>query len=334
MRHLVLALLLLLSLAASAEPRRAWTLPEPGKAVEVKVGVTFLDIEKVDAATSTYTVMGYLFYEWKDPRLAFRQLEPDHFHVYRNDEIWTPNLEIVNAVDFHEMIPAEMLGHPDGTVLYKTHFVATLTTPLNLRQFPFDRQDLRFTVEPFDHSSDHVKLVWDRAKTRVAPDAFLAEWELSHALEAVPSLSVSDPSAPTFSRLTFDMEMKRRPSYYLWKIVLQLTLLVALSWLVFFMEPQEIQTGLAVSLTLLLTIIAFGITTDSVLPKVGYRTWLDNFCQLCFFMVFLTAIENVLSYHLKVVQGRVEGARRVRVAARLVFPLAFVVGLLLLSLSA
>lgn len=331
MKALLLVLLVLLS--AGAEPRRAWTLPEPGKTVEVRVGVTFLDIEKLDAATSTYTVMGYFFYEWKDRRLAFKQLEPDHFHIYRPDEIWTPNLEIVNAVNYHEMVPAELLGHPDGTVLYKTHFVATLTTPLNLRNFPFDRQDLRFIVEPFDHSSDHVKLVWDQAKTRVAPDAFLAEWELSHALEAVPSLSLSDPSAPAFSRLTFDMEMKRHPGYYVWKIVLQMGLLVGLSWLVFYMEPQEVQTGLAVSLTLLLTVIAFGITTDSVLPKVGYRTWLDKFGQLCFFMVFLTALENVLVYHLKVVQGLDRWARRVRVTARFGFPLAFAVGMLALALS-
>ena len=63
-----------------------------------------------------------------------------------------------------------------------------------------------------------------------------------------------------------------------------LTSLIALTWSV---PPADVADRLGLSLTLVLTAVAYKLTVASCIPQVSYLTNLDAFVSICFcFMVF------------------------------------------------
>lgn len=106
-----------------------------------------------------------------------------------------------------------------------------------------------------------------------------------------------------------------------WKMIMPLTLTVIISWITFWVDIGDLQTELAVSITLFLTMVAFSITLDFSLPKVSYLTWMDKFQFLCFTFVFLVAIENVIVKNIEIQRKAL--AHTIRSRRRWLFPLGF-----------
>ncbi|MGH7780746.1 MAG: hypothetical protein ACREQR_13055 [Candidatus Binataceae bacterium] len=70
-----------------------------GKLVEVSVSLHVINLTKIDDSAQRFSIDGYLFARWNDPRLAFVSKGPDDLaRSYRPGEIWTPRLEFVNAI--------------------------------------------------------------------------------------------------------------------------------------------------------------------------------------------------------------------------------------------
>ena len=55
-----------------------------------------------------------------------------------------------------------------------------------------------------------------------------------------------------------------------------MTLIVMMSWVVFWIDPAKFGPQIGLSVTAMLTLIAFQFTLTTSLPKVGYFTVLDQ----------------------------------------------------------
>ena len=73
--------------------------------------------------------------------------------------------------------------------------------------------------------------------------------------------------------------------------MLVLTSLTGLTWAV---PPADVADRLSVSLTLVLTAVAYKLTVPQSIPQVAYLTLLDKFVSLCFVFMVLVAVENSL----------------------------------------
>jgi len=96
-----------------------------------------------------------------------------------------------------------------------------------------------------------------------------------------------------------------------------------MSWVVFWMDPKAGGGGqIGISVTAMLTLIAYTFTASASIPKVPYLTRLDNFILYSTVLVFLALLEStVAAYQNR--HGRLALARRIDKWARWVFPLAF-----------
>ena len=101
-----------------------------------------------------------------------------------------------------------------------------------------------------------------------------------------------------------------------------LLLIVAMSWIVFWIDPSESGTQVSVAITSMLTLIAYRFAVSSDLPKVSYLTRLDDFIMFSTLLVFVTLIEVVFTT-IMAKTGQIEKARVVDRWARWVFPLGF-----------
>lgn len=95
--------------------------------------------------------------------------------------------------------------------------------------------------------------------------------------------------------LNISLLAMRRPEYYLMNIEVPMFVLTSLTGLTWAIGPNDVADRLSVSLTLVLTAVAYKLTVAESIPQVAYLTLLDKFVSLCFLFMTLAAVENAVA---------------------------------------
>ena len=112
--------------------------------------------------------------------------------------------------------------------------------------------------------------------------------------------------------------------YYAIKIVLPLLLIVAMSWMVFWIDPKESGSKISVAITAMLTLIAYRFAIGELVPKVSYLTRLDYFIVGSTLIVFLVLLLVILTSNLAK-SGQTQLAKRIDRWSRIIFPLMLII---------
>jgi hypothetical protein len=99
-------------------------------------------------------------------------------------------------------------------------------------------------------------------------------------------------------------------------------MIVAMSWVSFWIDPEEVSVNVSVAITSVLTIVAYRFSIGETLPRISYFTRMDAFTVGSMFLVFMTVVQVVINSML-VKRGRKQTALRLDRAARLVYPGTF-----------
>ena len=285
-----------------------------------------VDLMGIDDISQTLSGDFVVILTWTDPRLA--DLEGCEVPLA---DIWVPGLVVVNSGRKFPSLPFEAGIGPGGQVRYVQRYGGTFATYHNLKDFPFDRQIFEIWLMPLDFAADQVLLVPDNKITGRRDLLNISDWIIGTASGKVESqyLEIYDKN---FSRFTFAIEANRITAYYVWKVILPLCLIVAMSWAVFWINPTQFGPQIGLSATAMLTLIAFLFATTNMLPALGYFTVLDLFIGGATILVFLAMLESLTTSFL-VSKGQVALAERMDWLCRVIFPLAFIAILALVFLG-
>jgi hypothetical protein len=302
-----------------------------GEKVPVYLAFSILNLEHVGESEQHFTIVGYLTAEWKDPRLAFTAPNSqDEYQVYSAGQIWMPHFDFANGVVPHSSFDVTLHVYPDGTVKYYERSSADLSNVYNLHAFPFDTQNLKIRIQPSISDEDTTKFL-PRTANALSSEAgaysTLAQWSVLS--ESSQAIAIKGIHRQTINAVVFDIEIKRDPIFYIWKVFLPLLLMVILSWTVLWIDPSELSSQTQISVTTILTVIAFSFAITTSLPKIPYLTFIDIFFLTCYFFVFITAIE-ITCMHLLGRKNHMQSAYKVQRFSRIVLPLSFVLIILLM----
>jgi hypothetical protein len=75
--------------------------------------------------------------------------------------------------------------------------------------------------------------------------------------------------------LNIILEIERESSYYVYKIILPIVLILMVCWSVMWITPKELEARLTVTIVCLLSLIAYNFVIDSEIPKLEYLTTMD-----------------------------------------------------------
>ncbi|MHC4769183.1 MAG: ligand-gated ion channel, partial [Planctomycetota bacterium] len=128
----------------------------------VTIALYIVDVARIDDVDLTSTVDFHLRVEWSDPRLAS---EAGGVRVLDVDEIWTPTPQVANERRLFRTFDEVVSVDPAGHVMYRQRFHGTITTPLDLRNFPLDRNTVRFRVVAAGYGPEEVEFVIDERIT-------------------------------------------------------------------------------------------------------------------------------------------------------------------------
>lgn len=99
-----------------------------------------------------------------------------------------------------------------------------------------------------------------------------------------------------FSTIAAKFSFERRIGYYLIQVYFPDIFVVVLSWIVFWMEKDDIGNRMALGITTILTIMFLLGSLNGNLPKVSYPKALDWYLLFSFSFVFLSLIESTVVF--------------------------------------
>ena len=112
-------------------------------------------------------------------------------------------------------------------------------------------------------------------------------------MSTIESLSVS---LGNFSTITVAYYFKRRMGYYLIQVYFPDICVVALSWIVFWMDKNDMGNRMALGITTILTIMFLLGSLNGTLPRVSYPKALDWYLLVSFSFAFLSLVECMIVF--------------------------------------
>ena len=340
----VLLLLIIAPLTAGAEhiPAQfnpnfdAVTVPPPQSTtpIPVKAGIFILNLVSLDEVTQTFTCTGYLTESWKDPRLAFTPRPGEStIRLYRKGSIWFPLLQFDNSASPRRLSSYLLIGQPDGTLSYTEKFAVTLSTDMYLRAFPFDSQNLEIVLHPFTDQMPGILLSVDPVTTGVSTASYtpLPLWHTGTVTYRAVKSPITEAGQKIPFHVIFKMQVIRNSEYYIYRIFLPLVLMVAVSWGVLWVPPNDLNSQLLISVTTVLTLVVFSVALSNILPPVAYLTFYDIFFLASFFFVLLAIGEPLLVHAAHNAHGQAAAlaARRI---SRILLPLLYLTSAIALAI--
>ncbi len=315
---LIIGLLLLLA-SFSVQAALSRPVTEDGKPTEVHVVGAVLDIDRINSAEQNFTLNFYAIFSWMDPRLAHDGPGSD---IQDLSEVWNPRLTILNTQKYWANTRDEVEISPAGLVTYRLHIFGDFSQPLELRDFPQDSHVFEVPVVAAGHRADEVVFIPDpRIDSFMAEKLSVADWKVRD-LRCIPR-EVTLANGLKLPGFVFSFEGKRLLHHYVIKAIVPLCLIVMMSWVVFWINPEQVSNQLSVAVTTVLTLIAYHIALSGRLPEIPYLTHMDKFLFTSTVLVFMALIEVVITSHLASTK-QLALAHRIDLTARWLFPLLFI----------
>ncbi len=289
-----------------------------GPATVISVGFRMMDLTEINDVKQTLTGDFAVLLSWTDARLS--QFQGCEIAL---DKVWSPSVVFTNSGRLITSRPREVSIGPGGQVRYLQRYYGALASYHNLRDFPFDKQRFLVSLLPIDSSENEVRLVVNETFTGRRDLLNISDWNIQAVKGEIGRQKVH-AFGKFHSRYDFEITGRRITNYYVWKVILPICLIVAMSWCVFWISPIQSDTQIGLSATSMLTLVAFIFATTNMVPELGYFTRLDLFIIGSTILVFLALLQSVFTSHL-VAYDRQKVSVPLDRVCRFAFPLTFAV---------
>ena len=291
--------------------------PAPGTR-DVEVKMVLLDVDEVDNVRQSFTANLVVVARWQDQSLAHEG--PDSISRPMAD-IWYPSFQILNQQKLVATFPKAVEISPDGTVTYRQRYWGTFSQPLELDSFPFDKQRLTVILASVGFDMQSVRLV-PAATSGISTQLSIPDWDVT-GWDFVSSSLPMEEEGFQVQGMVFSLDVKRDTNYFKWKVILPLVLIVMMSWMVFWIDPSLVASQISVSVTAMLTMIAYRFALAGLIPRLPFLTTLDLFVLVSTLAVFISMLEVLFTAHLAT-HDQLKKARLIDRHARWVLPLIYV----------
>ena len=293
---------------------RPWGRSIVREPIEVRTAIQLDQITNIDQKAQNFNMVGNLFMEWVDPSFAFspdtcecgkKIFEPSQFDqmVKEKGLLW-PRFIFYNQQGRRATQEAVFHVFPNGEVKYFERFAVTLQAPdFNFVKIPFDPQKFFVRIACLEPQELYVYTV-DKELSKIGQKLGEEEWYITKFGAEVSSLEFDEFK----SMCSFHFVSKRHLSYFIFRIILPLFLIVMVSWVTFFLGDYA--KRIDVSGANLLIFVAFNFTIATDLPRLGYLTFLDTFLIFGFAITALTVVYNVILKRFET-HGRKDSAQKI-----------------------
>lgn len=336
--HLLLAVfaLLLTSLgsvnAQSSVSQKDLQLPPGDGPLEVLTSFHLLTVHQIDDEAESFKFSGILTLQWMDSRQAFDpEIEGIPEKQYHGDfqfnelaPSWYPQVVLANSIDLADSQGVLLRVQPDGTSTLTQTVTAEARAHLNLRSYPFDRQQLEVIFCILGYHETEVVLTPSNSGISVNFSRIqIPQWNLLDVKASPASvLAPFSNNGEKSSLLIVSLDTQRQSFFMMRLVIFPLVLIVILSWSVFWMDRSSLGDRMSVSFVGILTAVAYQIMVSDIMPHISYVTFVNALISFSLLVMCATVFVNLRVGALEK-KGEIERSERVDRRCRWMFPLAY-----------
>ena len=310
--------------------------------LKVNIGYSIINITGINEKEETIEFDSAIFLRWKDERLAYKTsdsvlAEIDYSNTpevvfqskYKVSEIykgWRPFLYLPNGIGNRNITNQSIQVWPDGTVQYNELFKAIVETPMDLRLYPFDSQDLVIYFHPSIYNRNELVLVPDPSLSKTWDQNMgIADWsrEMDSMSERVTELRVHDGTTKPVSEFLISLKVKRKPMHVVFGILFPMMLLVSLTWIVFWLDKKSTVDRISILFIGILTVVSYYFVIQDSIPEISYLTLIDAFVVENFLVLAASVIVTMIIGRLDH-GGKKAAGDKLNKIIRWVFPAGYV----------
>ena len=311
-------MLSILSLAHGDESLKS--RPNRKGPTEVATMLYVLDVREIDGSRQTFAADIFIRMRWNDSRLA-----SEGNKTFSLNEVWNPGIQVVNRITVQSTFPEIVEVDGNGNATYRQRYTGQFSTKMDLKKFPFDRQRISIRFASPGISPAEVRFVPD-AESGLGNELSITDWRISSWQTRPESYQVS-PGGRSVAGFLFEFRAERYFLFFLVQIVVPMALILGMSWIVFWLDPTQPGPRISISITSMLTIVAYRLLLGNFLPRLSFLTRMDYFVFGSTFLVFLSLGVVVWINRLFLAKKEDQGLRLDK-HARWIFPALFVLLLL------
>jgi hypothetical protein len=248
--------------AAKTEAAEAPSGPEI-----VKVGIYLNDVQSIDTHANNYLLDFYMWFKWKNP-----ESDPTaSFEFMNHSESWA-------TINTKPTEKAETL--PDGWQYQVMHIQGRMSEKMNLRSYPFDKQNLIILME--DVAADINGLQYEIEEVSVNPALKIPGFEFGKATFKSDAYNYPTRFGDTrltengsYSRMEFKLPVYRNALTSFVKNILPIWLAVACAMFALMLHPRLIDSRFQIAVFSILSLVALQISNGNDLPALQYMNLMD-----------------------------------------------------------
>ena len=287
----------------------------PTAVVTVTSRLHIMSLHTLSSEAMDVTADVYLEQQWHDPRCAFRPLpgQGSSLQLYESQggasrshaglaNLWRPDTHVVNAKSAHRPETVTTI-RSSGLVRTRTRLVAVIACPMDLRNFPLDRQMCSVVLQSSAHTNDELTYRWHNVsglvfvqgldfQDRMTPDIILIGFRFRRRLRTLLSRD--------YDQIILDVFFERPLGYFLSEVYMPASFIVVMSFSSFWLDRQAVPARVSLGVTTVLTITTLLSSSNINLPVTAYPKGIGVFLAGCFLFTFLALIEySAASYLLR-----------------------------------
>ncbi|XP_028134699.1 gamma-aminobutyric acid receptor alpha-like [Diabrotica virgifera virgifera] len=286
-------------------------LPTHGNNTPTKVETNILirSMGPISELDMEYSMDCYFRQYWRDPRLSYEgPIKSLSLSIKMLERIWRPDTYFHNGKNSYVhtiTVPNKLLRiSQNGDVLYSMRLTIKAKCPMELRNFPMDRQSCPLIFGSFAYTTKDLVYTWQNDESvSFVPGMTLSQFDLISFHYRNVNISKREGAV---SILEVAFNLQRHAGYFLIQVYLPCILIVVLSWVSFWIHREATSDRVGLGITTVLTLSTISLDSRTDLPKVSYATALDWFLFTSFFYCIATLLEFAsVHYFTKVGSGEI-----------------------------
>lgn len=264
----------------------------------VKVGIYITSIHDIDFKQKEYTITFWLWLKYKNKDFDFMQ-----------------NLEVPHAKSVSRSFAT--IDSSDNRIYLLMKMQCIMKDTWRIRNFPFDRQKLRLSIENSQFDENSLVFVRDTLGKNYDPRFTLSGWTIDSCITSIGikkyETAFGDPSYKKpysiYSSYKVIVNISRDANGLFWKMFLGMYIAFLIAYVCFYIHPDGIDSRFGLSVGALFAVIGNKYIIDSSLPESISFTLVDSLHGITLF--FILAIIAATAYSFKLVkENRMETARK------------------------
>jgi hypothetical protein len=244
---------------------------------------------------------GAVFYcKWIEKTLINPKSMPVYERIAGEELPWIPLFLYNNLIEAEEITSSFFLRRSDGMVLWTIELSLKIRENLELQEFPYDRQlfklavctDTKFELWPCDPDFDsNLPTIFRRQYPLIAGSLSTA-WQMEKL--RIKNFNLEEHG---IHGLQFEIFCCRNPGFYVINFGVVNFVIIILSLTTRAVDYTDFANRSQITLTLLLTLIAFKFVINSYVTQTNYLTYLDYYILSGLFILAAVILENyVISF--------------------------------------